>query len=426
MGICLKGGRVIDPANQIDKRIDLFIDNGVIAGLGRAPKGFSIKTSFDVSGKYVLPGLVDLGAHLREPGYESKADIASELRAAVAGGFTSICCTPDTRPVIDNGSVVEHIRQRANRERSARVFCLGALTANLDGEVLAEMAALKENGCIAVTNLNQKISDTSVLRHALAYAASCELKVFLHPYEHWLQRDGEMHEGETSARLGLAGTPSAAELIALQRDLVLVAETGVAAHFCRLSCGESVKLITAAKRDGLPITADVGIANLMFDESNISGFDSNFRVEPPIRSKKDKSRLINGLKNSAIDAIASNHEPHDADAKLMPFSQSEPGISFFDTFLSAIFELIESKRLDISDAVSAISLRPSQILGIDGGHLGKGARADLCVYDPKKAWQVCAEEIRSAGKNTPLMARRFSGKVALTMVNGRAVFNDLD
>ena len=344
----------------------------------------------------------------------------------MAGGFTSVCCTPDTRPVIDNGSVVEHIRQRANRERSARVFCLGALTANLDGHILAEMAALKDSGCIAVTNLNQAISDTSVLRQALAYAASCELKVFLHPYEHWLSRDGEMHEGDTSARLGLSGIPVAAELIALQRDLVLVQETGVEAHFCRLSCGESVQLIAAAKRRGLAVTADVAMANLLFDDSHIKGFDSNFRVDPPIRSNKDKTRLLSGVKRDTIDAIASNHAPHDADAKLAPFSQSEPGISAFDTFVSSIFELVETGRMEISAAVAAISTNPSRILGIEGGELTKGARADLCVYDPNKRWIANAESLSSVGKNTPQLGQEFSGKIVLTMINGRTVYNHSD
>ncbi|MGR8946556.1 MAG: dihydroorotase [Gammaproteobacteria bacterium] len=426
MSICLKGGRVIDPANKLDKRIDLYIEDGVVLALGKAPPGTKIDSTVDVSGKYILPGLVDLGAHLREPGYEFKGTISSELSAAVAGGFTSVCCTPDTRPVIDNGSVVEHIRQRANRERSARVFCLGALTANLDGQILAEMAALRDSGCIAVTNLNQAISDTSVLRQALAYASSCELKVFLHPYEHWLSRDGEMHEGDTSTRLGLPGIPAAAELIALQRDLILVQETGVEAHFCRLSCAQSVQLIAAAKRRGLAVTADVALANLLFVDTDIKGFDSCFRVDPPIRSRKDKTRLLTGVKQTAIDAITSNHAPHDTDAKLAPFSQSEPGMSFFDTFLSSIFELVDAGRLEASTAVAAVSTFPSRILGIEGGELGKGARADLCVYDPTRPWIADAEAIKSAGKNSPHFGRQFGGKVVLTMVNGRTVYNEID
>ena len=426
MTTCLKGGRVIDPANNLDKVIDVYIDDGLVVGLGKAPSGAPIDSIFDVSGKYVLPGLVDLGAHLREPGFEHKGNISSELKAAVAGGFTTICCTPDTRPVIDNGSVVEHIRQRANRERSARVFCLGALTANLEGQVLAEMAALKESGCIAVTNLDQAISDTSVLRHALAYAASCELKVFLHPYEHWLNRGGEMHEGELSTLLGVPGIPAAAELIALQRDLLLVEETGVEAHFCRLSCGDSVQLVASAKRRGLPVSADVAAANLLFSEDDIKGFDSQFRVSPPIRSKKDLSQLRNGIKSGKLDAIASNHEPHDTDAKLAPFSEAEAGMSFFDTFLSSLMALVEKNRLPIDRLVASISTKPSEILGIEGGSLGKGARADICVFDPQKTWRVTSDEMLSHGKNTPLAERQFNGKVVMTVVNGRVVFNQLD
>lgn len=425
MTICLKGGHIVDPANRLDKVTDIYLDDGVITALGRAPSGAPIDATYDVSGSYVIPGLVDLGAHLREPGFEHKGNIATELKAAVAGGFTTICCTPDTRPVIDNGSVVEHIRQRASRERSARVFCLGALTANLEGKVLAEMAALKESGCIAVTNLNQAISDTSVLRHALAYAASCELKVFLHPYEYWLNRDGEMHEGARSTLLGVPGLPAAAELIALQRDLILVEETGVEAHFCGLSCGQSVQLIAAAKKRGLPVTADVAAANLLFNETDISGFDSQFRVMPPVRSKSDQTQLRNGIKNDKLDAISSNHEPHDTDAKLAPFSQAEPGMSSFDTYLSSMMAMAENKRLDMAKLVAAMSTNPSKLLGLEANGLATGARADICVFDPNKAWQVNPEEMLSHGKNTPLLGTKLVGKVVLTLVNGRVVFDNL-
>lgn len=425
MTLRLKGGRVIDPKNKVDKKTDLYIDNGAIVAVGRAPTGTKITSTIELKGKLVIPGLVDFSAHLREPGYEHKGNISTELKAAVAGGFTSVCCTPDTRPVIDNGSVVEHIKQRAARERSARVYCLGALTANLGGEVLAEMAALKQNGCIAVTNLNQAIGDTSVLRHALAYAASCDLMVFLHPYEYWLSRDGEMHEGHASTRLGIAGIPSAAEIIAVQRDLVLVEETGVRAHFCHLSCGESVGLVAAAKRRGLPVTADVAVSNLLLDENNITGYDGNFHVVPPLRTARDKTLLVNGLKKRTVDVITSNHEPHDADAKLAPFSLTEPGVSSFDTFLSAVMELVDSGKLDLTTAVSAMSTIPCEILNIEGGNLSAGARADICIYDPSNPWRVEADTLHSAGKNTPLLEHEFSGKVALTMVNGRIVFNDL-
>ena len=235
-----------------------------------------------------------------------------------------------------------------------------------------------------------------------------------------------MHEGQLSTLLGVPGIPEAAELIALQRDLILVEETGVDAHFCRLSCGKSVQLVAAAKRRGLSVTADAAAANLLFSENDIKGFDSQFRVTPPIRSKKDLSLLRNGIKSGKLDAITSNHEPHDTDAKLAPFSQAEPGISFFDTFLSSLMELVNNKRLSMDALVASVSVNPSKILGIDGGSLSKGARADVCVFDPQKAWQVTSEEMLSYGKNTPLLGHRYNGKVAMTLVNGRVVFNQLD
>lgn len=421
MTILLRGGHIVDPDNKLDKQTDLFVADGKILAVGKPPAELTITQEIDVSGKFIFPGLIDLGAHLREPGYEHKGTIASELKAAVGGGFTTVCCTPDTRPVIDNGSVVEHIRQRASRERSARVFCLGALTSNLGGQVLAEMAALKQSGCIAVTNLKQAISDTSVLRQALAYAASCDLKVLIHPYEHWLSHAGEMHEGATSTRLGVPGIPAAAELIAVQRDLILIEESGVEAHFCRLSSGASVQLIQAAKRRGLAVSADVAVTNLLFDETDIKGFDSNFHVDPPIRSKRDKSQLLSGVKRQTIDVVTANHEPHDADAKLAPFSLTEDGVSTFDTFLSSLYGLVQQNKFSLSAAVAAASATPSKILGIDGGHLGAGSRADLCVFDPEKRWQVSSSALLSIGKNTPLIGQTVTGKVVMTMVNGRIV-----
>ena len=234
-----------------------------------------------------------------------------------------------------------------------------------------------------------------------------------------------MHEGARSTLLGVPGLPAAAELIALQRDLILVEETGVEAHFCGLSCGQSVQLIAAAKKRGLPVTADVAAANLLFNETDISGFDSQFRVMPPVRSKSDQTQLRNGIKNDKLDAVSSNHEPHDTDAKLAPFSQAEPGMSSFDTYLSSMMAMAENKRLDTAKLVAAMSTNPSKILGLEANGLATGARADICVFDPNKAWQVNPEETLSHGKNTPLLGTKLVGKVVLTLVNGRVVFDNL-
>lgn len=417
----LKGARVVDPANDIDKVTSVFVDGGKIAAIGRAPAEFVADETFDLHGQVVIPGMVELGARLREPGYEHKATISSECKAAAAGGFTSVCCTPDTLPVIDNASVVEHIKQRAGRARAARVLCLGALTQGLDGSVLGEMRALKESGCVAVTNADRAISDTSVLRHALAYAATFEMPVFLHPLDAWLTRAGAMHEGAVSTRLGLPGIPEAQELIAISRDLVLVEETGVRAHFCRLSSARSIALISRARRAGLPVSADVALANLLYIDRDVGSYDANFHVRPPLREARDRTRLKSAVRKREIDAVCGNHEPHDKDAKATPFSTSASGMSTFDTFLPALLSLVDNGAFDLPTAVDAASVAPSRILGLAGGTLTPGAPADICVFDPDREWIASADALQSAGKNTPMLNQTLRGRATMTFVDGRIV-----
>lgn len=419
--LSLKNVRLIDPASAIDKITNIHIDSGRIAAIGRAPRNFEADDVIDLSGQIASPGFVELGAHLREPGFEYKATIATECRAAAAGGFTSVCCLPDTLPVIDNASVVEHIKQRASRTRAARVLCLGALTQGLEGEVLAEMRALKESGCAAVTNADRAIRDTAVLRHALAYAATCELTVMLHPLEYWLTRDGTMHEGAVSTRLGIPGVAEAQELIALQRDLTLVEETGVRAHFCRLSSAKSVALIKRARRNKLPVSADVDIAHLLFTERDVGAYDPNFHLRPPLREAKDRTRLRAAVRQGDIQAICSNHEPHDADAKATPFSLSAPGISTFDTFLPNLLALVDRGAFDLASAIAAVTEAPRTILGLNAGSLAVGSPADICVFDPNYEWTVSSDTIVSSGHNTPHLGETLTGKVTLTLVDGRIV-----
>ncbi len=423
MTLCLAGARVIDPATNTDKRTNVYIDGTRILHVGRAPRGFTPDETIDLTGQVVAPGFIELSARLREPGFEYKATIASECKAAAGGGFTAICCTPDTMPVIDNASVVEHIKQRAGRARAARVHCLGALTRGLEGSVLAEMHALKESGCVAVTNADRAIRDTSVLRHALAYAASCELTVFLHPLEYWLSRDGKMHEGAVSTRLGIPGIPEAEEIIALNRDLTLVEETGVRAHFCRLSSARSIGLIVRARRNGLPVTADVALSNLLFTDRDVGSYDPNFYLHPPLRESRDRTRLRAAIKKRSIDAICANHEPHDADAKATPFSLAAPGVSSFDTFVPALLSLVACGAFDLNSAIAAVSQAPNEILGLPGGTLAAGAPADICVFDPTFEWTATRETLLSAGKNTPFLHQTLRGKVTLTLVEGRVVYN---
>jgi len=426
MHLCLAGARVIDPATGTDKCTNVYIKGTRIVRVGRAPQGFTPDQTICLEGQILAPGFIELGAHLREPGFEYKATIASECRAAASSGFTSVCCTPDTMPVIDNASVVEHIKQRAHTARAARVLYLGALTHGLQGDVLAEMRALKDSGCVAVTNADCAIRDTAVLRHALAYAASCGLTVFLHPIDYWLNRDGKMHEGAVSTRLGIPGIPEAEEIIAVNRDLTLVEETGVRAHFCRLSSARAISLIKRARRAGLPVTADVALSNLLFIDRDVGSFDPNYHLRPPLREARDRRHLRAAIKKRDVDAICGNHEPHDADAKAMPFSLSAPGISSLDTFVPALLSLVEQGAFDLNTAIAAVSQAPNDILGLSGGALTCDSPADICVFDPSQKWTVSKDTLDSAGKNTPFLNQTMRGKVTLTVIGGRIVHNTND
>jgi dihydroorotase len=426
MSIRIRGGRVIDPANERDEICDVFVHAGRIAAIGRAPRGFNAEWVIDAAGLVVCPGFVELGARMREPGFEHKATIASEARAAAASGFTTIVCTPDTQPVMDTPAVAEHVNQRAARTRAARVRYLGALTVGLEGKVLAEMQALKDGGCVGVTNVERAIVDTAVLRNALAYAATAGLTVFLQSEDHWLGRQGAMHEGATSTRLGVAGIPGAAETIAIQRDIALVAETGVTAHFCRLSSAASVKVIADARKAGLPVSADVGIMNLCFTDEDVDGYDANLHVRPPLRSERDRAGLGLGVKRGHIDAICAYHEPHDADAKAAPFMLTEAGASTLDAFLPALLECVERGFFDLPAAIRAASFAPHRVLGQTGGDLSPGQPADICVFNPRAEWTASAAALASAGKNSPWLGRKLTGKVMMTIVDGRIVHDGLD
>ena len=421
MKISISGGRVIDPASRRDEVVDVFIDGDRIVGLGRPPDGFKPARVIAAAGAIVCPGFTEIGARLREPGAEHKATIASELEAAAAGGFTTVCCTPDTDPVIDTPAVVELIHQRARGVRGARVRCIGALTSGLGGSILAEMHALKDIGCVGVGNAGHVIRDTGVLKNALAYAATLGLTVFLEPEDPWLAAQGCMHEGAVSTRLGLPGIPSSAELIGLNRALVLIEETAARAHFRTLSCGRSVRYLNDARKAGLAVSADVGIAHLSLCDEDIARFDSHFHVRPPLRSRRDRARLLRGINDGHIEILSAHHEPHDADAKAGPFGATAPGISGLDTFLPLLLALVVNEDLDLMRAIEAASVLPAQVIGQAAGGINAGAIADICVFDPNRSWQLDAESMHSRGKNTPFLGRELRGRVLATLVGGRVV-----
>ena len=422
-GLLIKGGHVVDPANKIDAVKDLYIDStGFITGVGKAPEGFQAERTIDARGKIVCPGLIDLRARLREPGLEYKATMESETRAAVAAGITTLCCPPDTWPVIDTPAMAQMVQSRAWRFGLAFVHPLGALTQGLEGKLLTDMAALEEAGCVGVSNGLEPITDTLVLRRAMEYASTFDLTVYLHAEDPWLRNNGCVHEGEIGTRLGLPGIPEAAETVAVGRDLALIEQTGVRAHFCNLSSARAVAMIAEAQKLGLPVTADVTAHHLHLTEHDIGYFNTQCHVRPPLRALRDRDALRVALANGVIGAICSDHQPHEPDAKLAPFAESSPGISGLETLLPLSLRLVDEKLLSLSEAIARLTVHPAQILGVECGSLSVGATADVCIFDPKARWTLSADKLVSRGRNTPFLGWEFTGRVTHTLVGGDVVF----
>jgi dihydroorotase len=421
MNLRLKSGRVIDPANRIDDILDVYITDGRIAALGAAPEGFSATREIDASGCIVCPGLVDLCARVREPGQEHKATIATESVAAAAGGITTLCCPPDTNPVVETPADIELIRLRAEKIGKTRIVTLGALTHGLDGERLSEMAALKNAGCVGVSNALRPLANTLVQRRALEYASTFDLTVFLHPNDHWLSANGCAHEGQVATRLGLPGIPEAAETAAVARDLTLIEQTGIRAHFCHLTTARAVHMVARAQFDGLQVTADVAIPYLYLTEVDISDFDSRCHVIPPLRTTQDRLHLREALQRGTLSAISSDHQPHEADAKLRSFPSTEPGISGLDTLLPLGLRLVDEHAIKLDELIHRLTAGPAGILGLPFGTLSVGASADVCIFDPDLAWQLSADTMRSNGHNTPFMGWEMKGRVIHTLLAGNLV-----
>ncbi len=412
---------MIDPANKVDGVMDVYIAQGRIAALGHAPEGFSAAQEIDAGGRIICPGLVDLCARVREPGQEHKATIATESAAAAAGGITTLCCPPDTHPVVETPADIELIRLRAEKVGKTRIVTLGALTQGLDGERLSEMAALKRAGCVGVSNALRPLANTLVLRRALEYAATFDLTVFLHADDHWLSANGCAHEGRVATRLGLPGIPEAAETAAVACDLALIEQTGIRAHFCRLTTARAAHMVARAQFDGLPVTADTAIPYLHLTEFDISDFDSCCHVIPPLRTTQDRHQLREALKRGTLSALCSDHQPHEADAKLRSFPSTEPGISGLDTLLTLGLRLVDEHVIGLEDLIHRLTAGPANILGLPLGTLSMGAAADVCIFDPDMTWRVDTDTIKSNGHNTPFMGWEMKGRVTHTLLAGKLV-----
>ena len=421
MKIHIKGGRLVDPKHGIDAPRDLFIAAGRIAAVGAAPEGFSANRVIDARGLVVAPGIVDLSARLREPGFEHKATLESEMRAAVAGGVTTLVVPPDTDPPLDEPGLVEMLKHRAKGLNLAHLHPLGALTARLEGERLAELAELRDAGCVAFSQANAALPGTEVLWRALQYAATFGFGVWLQPQDTALARTGVAHDGEVATRLGLPGIPPFAETIALATILSLVRVTGTRVHLCRLSTADAVAMVRQAKRDGLPVSADVAANHVHLSDIDIGWFDAHFHLVPPLRSLRDRDALRAGLADGTIDAVCSDHTPVDEDAKLLPFAESDPGAVGLELLLPLTLKWAAEARVSLVDALARITSDPARVLRIGTGHLGVGQVADVCIFDPAAHFRVTPAGLKSQGKNTPFLGYELPGVVRYTLVSGHLV-----
>jgi len=425
MKLHIKNGRVIDPANRIDAAQDLFIVDGKIAALGTAPAGFSADQTIDAAGLVVAPGLVDLSARLREPGYEYKATLESELQAAMQGGVTTLVCPPDTDPVLDEPGLVEMLKHRARMLDLANVHPLGALTVGLKGKALTEMAELTEAGCIGFAQAEEPILDTTVLLRAMQYAKTFGYTVWLRPQDAHIGIGGVAHSGPLASRLGLSGVPVMSETIALHTIFELMRATGARVHLCRISSSAGLELIRAAKKEGLDVSADVGVHHLHMTDADIGFFDSNARLTPPLRSQRDRDAIRAAVLDGTVDAVCSDHTPVDDDEKLLPFGEASPGATGLELLLSLTLKWAEDQqdaKQALVVALSRITHDAARIAGLPAGTLGVGAAADVVLFDPAARWKVDGTSLASQGKHTPFLGYELAGQVKTTIVRGRVAY----
>jgi dihydroorotase len=425
MKLQIKDGRVIDPKNKLDQLADVFVAAGKIVGVGHAPADFHANRVIDAKGLIVCPGLVDLSVRLREPGFEYKATLESEMLAAASGGVTSLACPPDTDPPLDEPGLVEMLKFRAKNLPGPRVYPLGALTQRLEGTTLTEMAELREAGCVAFTQANVPIIDTQALLRALEYAATFGFAVWLRPQDFHLGR-GIAHDGAVASRLGLPGIPALAETVALATILQLARHSGARIHITRLSTRDGIAMVRAAKQEGLPISCDVATTHLHLSEMDLTSFDAQMHLAPPVRTLRDRDAIREALRDGGIDAICSDHTPVDDDEKQVPFGESSPGASGVELLLPLTLKWAREMGVSLSQALELVSWKPAQILGIPNGHLSVGANADICLFDEHSEWQVSRRTLRSQGKNTPFIGHPMNGQVRFTVIDGHIDFEAPD
>jgi dihydroorotase len=422
--LVLRGGRILDPAagKPLDVAGDLRISHGRIVEIGKGLTGGRI---IDVTDLWVVPGLIDLHVHLREPGQEYKEDIETGTRAAAAGGFTTICCMPNTKPVNDQRTVTEVIVRRAREVGLVRVRPIGAITQNLEGKALADIADMKEAGIVAISDDGRPVMNAGLMRRAFEYARTFDLPVVQHAEDLDLSEGGAMNEGAVSTRIGIRGQPACAESAMVARDLEIVEWTGARYHVAHVSTARTVALVRDAKRRGLPVTCEVTPHHLALTDEACSHYDTRTKVMPPLRTAADQEALLEGLMDGTIDCIATDHAPHSPVEKDVEFECAAPGMLGLETALPLILDFVRMGTLDDKRAIAALTGGPARAFGLPGGGLGIGNVADLCVIDPERPFTIENDTLASKSKNTPFLGQTLAGRAVMTFVEGRVVY-DLD
>ncbi len=422
--LLLTNARVIDPARGADFHGDVFLADGAVkdasTGLSAAgiPDGAEV---VDCKGAIVAPGLVDMRAFVGEPGFEHLETLASASHAAAAGGVTTLVCQPDTAPVVDEPAMVDFIMRRARDTAVVRIHPMASITKGLKGEEMTEMGLLKAAGAVAFTDAHRSVMNARILRRALTYARDFDALIVHHTEDASLS-GGDINQGEFASRLGLSGVPKSAETIILERDVRLVGDARGRYHAAALTCAESLEVLKRAKEAGLPITASASINHLSFNELDIAGYRSYFKVKPPLRADADRQALIQAVASGLIDVVVSDHTPQDVEGKRLPFSEAEHGAIGIETLLSASLRLVHAGTMDIVTLLGALSTRPAALLGLDAGSLRPGAPADVVVFDPDMPYILDLATLKSRSRNTPFDDARMTGRVLCTIVAGEVVY----
>lgn len=424
IGYFIINGRLIDPARKTDAKMNLHIANGKVADLTSSQKVPKDTEVIDAKGCIVSPGFIDMHTHLRDPGFEYKEDIASGTSAAAAGGFTTVCCMPNTNPVNDNGAVTEYIFEKASRVGKVNVRPIGAISRGQKGEGLADIADMAKAGVVAISDDHRPVMDAQLMRRAFEYAKGFGLTIISHCEDLNLSRDGVMNEGALSTELGLRGIPAAAEEAIIARDIMLAHLTGARLHIAHVSTAGGVGLLRAAKERGISVTAEVTPHHLTLTEEAVADYDVNAKVNPPLRTEKDTRELVKALADGTITAIATDHAPHDITDKETGFADAAFGMIGLETALPIVMKLVHDKKLSLKRMIEALTASPARILKLQGkGTLGRGCDADIVIFDPDFAWTVQASRFASKSRNTPFDGLRVRGRVKWTIVAGKIVYN---